>query len=381
MASIPAGSLAFPLVLTALVPDSAGACPGYYGPCDGAEGWVDLGPRNAAKIPTDGVLVLQGTRAGAGDPFAGVAIEVTRDGQPIAGALEVTPHPHALVWRPSEAWEAGATYQFTGTITNPAGFDSCFAEMIPLAATDLIIDTVPGAALVAPEFTGTTMVTQSAVISLSTLACCEGAPPPSEGYGGCGGTYVNFDSEQCAATQTNGSFSLDIVGTPAADGPAAQQIVYTRKVDGTPNGTQLDPGTTFGYLGQPTCVAFDALDLASGAVTSSPEQCFGEDFADQLGPQPLDPAATLDCPLEQCTIVGMAWDPTMCQPFSPTPDSDSAPTSSDTAPTSGDTGDTGDTDPDVDDGDKACACDETSAPPYALLALGALLLPRRRRAR
>lgn len=46
-----------------------------------------------------------------------------------------------------------------------------------------------------------------------------------------------------------------------------------------------------------------------------------------------------------------------------------------------DTGDTGDTDPDVDDGDKACACDETSAPPYALLALGALLLPRRRRAR
>lgn len=374
----PVGSLAFPLIVTALVPDVAGACPGYYDPCEGLEGWTHLEPHNADKIPTDGVLVLQGGRVGGGDPFAGVALEVTKDGQPIAGALETTPNPGVLIWRPTDPWEAGATYALAGTITNPVGFDACFAPEVPIAG-QLAIDTVPAAALVAPEFTGETMVNLNAIISLSTIACCEGAPTPSEDYGGCGGgNYVNFDPEQCAAVVGQGFFSLAITGQPAAEGAAAQQILYTLKIDGNAQSSALAPGASFGNLGQPICIAFDALDLASGTLASGSEQCFGADFADQLGQQPIDP--DLACPLEQCAVTNMMWDPTMCQPFNPGPGSDSdTPTSSDTDPGSGSEGSgSSDTDPDQ-DGDKACACTDAPDAPPALLALATLLaLPRRR---
>jgi MYXO-CTERM domain-containing protein len=376
-------ALAFPLVLAALLPDEAEACPGYTDVCLDVDAWLDLAPRNAEQIPVDGVLVLQG--AHVGDPgIAGIALEVTLDGQPIAGALELTPHPDALVWRPTDPWTAGATYQLAGTVTNPEGSFECAAPELPLAA-DLHIDTVPGAALVAPEFTGETMYSQSSIISFQSLACCEGAPPPTEGYGGCGSTYVGFDPVVCAPTMATGSFNLAVLGQPAADGPAARQIVYTRKVDGVPEGTSLDPGADFFALQTPICVTFEATDLASGTVTSSDEQCFGEDFADQLGPQPIDPPASFTCSLEQCGASG-SWDPTMCTPFLPVPGDSDTPTSSDTTPDSdsddpGESGESSDTDPGEGGKDGACACTADPTPPPALLVLGLLALPRRRRAR
>src|SRR5688572_22081604 len=139
MLTTPRGSLtlAFPLVLTAAaLPDEAEACAGYYAPCDDVEAWLDLAPRNADKIPVDGVLVLQGTYPGVDPDMAidSIVLEVTLDGQPIAGALETTPHRGTLVWRPTDPWTAGATYQLVGTVTNgPEAFE-CAAEELPLAA-------------------------------------------------------------------------------------------------------------------------------------------------------------------------------------------------------------------------------------------------------
>jgi MYXO-CTERM domain-containing protein len=396
-------TLAFPLILAAaLVPDDAEACPYYGDPCQDVDAWLDLAPRNAEQIPVDGVLVLQGNPVGA-PALDTVALEVTLDGQPIAGALEPTPHPGALVWRPTEPWQAGATYQLAGTVTNPEGAFECAAPELLLAA-DLNIDTVPGAALVAPDFSGETMFSKNPIISIQSLACCEGTPGPYEGYGGCGNISIDFDPAECAPTMATGSFNLAVLGQPAADGPAAGQIVYTRKVGGLPEGTALDPGADFFALQTPICVSFDATDLVTGAVLSSPEQCFGEDLVDQLGPQSLDPSETLSCSLEQCGASGT------CTPLDPDPDTtdttdtdpngdsesdsdtdptETPPTSSDTTPdsTSEDPGttaadsETAPTDPN-EEGDKGCACATTRSPPSlaaALLTLGLLTLPRRRK--
>jgi MYXO-CTERM domain-containing protein len=398
-------ALAFPLVAAALVPADADACPYYMDPCSYAEGWIDLAPRNADKIPTDGVLVLQGNFANVGS-LDDIDLEVTKDGQPIAGALETTVQAGVLVWRPTAPWEAGATYQLAGVITNQLPVDGCTPPEIPLAA-DILIDTVAGAPLVAAEFDGVTTLQQAATLSLETIACCEDATPPTQGFGGCGGYYLNFDPLECAPTAATGFFSLTIDGTPAADGPAARQIVYTLKIDGAPASSSLDPGAQFTSLFAPVCISFDATDLASGAVTSSDEQCFGEDFVDELGPQPLDPAETLACTLEMCALSmdGMSWDTTMCHPFVPDPDTDSGTdsTSADTSSGSGDadsasselptsdadstpttdadSASSGASDTTEQDGEKGCACATTAAPPpAALLALSALLaLPRRRR--
>lgn len=396
-------ALAFPLVVAALVPAEAEACPYYMDPCTDAEGWIDLAPYNADKIPTDGVLVLQGNFANVGS-LDGIDLEVTKDGQPIAGALEQTIKAGVLVWRPAAPWEASATYQLSGVVTNQLPVDGCTPPEIPLAA-DIFIDTVAGAPLVSAEFDGVTTLQQTATLSLLDLACCEDATPPTQGFAGCGGYYVNFDPLECAPTASTGSFSLTIDGTPAADGPAARQIVYTLKFDGAPTTLSLDPVAQFSGLFFPVCISFDATDLASGAVTKGDEQCFGEEFAGKLGPQTLDPADTLDCTLEQCALSmdGMSWDPTMCQPLVPVPDpaTDTDPTSTDSesgesassdaptgdadsAPTTSDSGDpdsassgSSDTAPEQ-DGDKGCACDTTTTtPPAALLAL--LALPRRRR--
>lgn len=367
-------TLAFPLVATALAPDEADACPLPY-TCEDVPSWSGVELRNAAKIPVDGVLVLAGRRHGEGDPLAAITLEVTLDGQPVAGALETTPHRDALIWRPAEPWQPGAHYYAQGAAENPGIFEYCGAEHEEFGGY-FDIDSEPSGALAVPEFTGIETLQSTIELSLESLACCEGAEPPTLDPGYCYGYYVHFEDGACGPTKSNGYFALELAGSPAAEGPVAASIVYTVKHDGVVDETFLDPVADNDALTAPVCVTVEALDLGTGAKTVSAEQCFGAAFADQLGPQVLVPA--LDCPLEQCAVMGNTWDKTMCTPLGPdVPDTDTdTPTSSDTAASS-DTTDNP-TDPD-EDGDKGCACDETTAPPAALLALPLLLAARRRR--
>lgn len=365
-------TLAFPVVAGALAPDSAEACPYVYD-CETTPAWSNLMLRNAAKIPTDGVLVLEGTRYGEGDPLANLTIEVTKDGQPIAGAFETTPHRHALVWRPTEPWEPGAQYYADGTISNPGANGYCAAEQ-DIFGGDIFIDTAPSGELGVPEFTGTTMQFAGPQLDLETLACCVGADPPSLHPDYCGGYYLNFDLEACGPTKSTGSFSLDLISAPVA--PNSLDILYIVKFDGEVHSTSFEPGANFFPLIEPACVTLEALDLGTGAMTVSAEQCFGQEFADELGPQELVP--DLDCPLEQCEVMGTTWDKTKCTPFESGPASDSdTPTSGDSEPGTG--GESGsDTDPGQ-DGDKGCACNETGGPSALLLVAPLLLAGRRRR--
>jgi hypothetical protein len=376
-------TLAFPLVATALAPDEVDACPIEYD-CDAVPAWVDLQLRNAATIPVDGVLVFDGKRLGEGDPLANITVEVTRDGQPVAGAFEATTHRDALIWRPAEPWQPGAGYQAEGVATNPGIDGYCGLEEEPFVS-DFIVGSEPSGALGVPEFTGTVTPQNTYELSLEKLACCESAEPPVLSSGYCGGYYVQFETGACGPTTTTGYFTLEIIGGPAADGPVAAGIVYTIKQDDTAVETSLDPPAGFTSHTAPVCVIVEALDLGTGAVTVSAEQCFGQDIVDELGPKDIVPE--LACPLEQCAVKDNTWDKTMCTPFPADPGTDTdTPTSSDTdTPTSSDTdpGSGSDTTDDAtdpgEDGDKGCACNETTAPPAALLALPLLLAARRRR--
>jgi hypothetical protein len=383
-------TLAFPLVATALVPDEADACPVEYD-CDDVPAWVDLDLRNAAAIPVDGVLVFEGKRLGEGDPLANITVAVTRDGQPVAGAFEATTHRDALIWRPAEPWQPGAGYVAEGVAMNPGIYGYCGLEEQPFGS-DFVVDSEPSGALGVPEFTGTVTPQNTYELSLENIACCESAAPPTLSSGYCGGYYVQFETGACAPTRTTGYFTLEILGDPAADGPVAAGIVYAIKQDDVVVETSMDPSVAY-YTTHtaPVCVIVEAIDLGTGSVTVSAEQCFGQDIVDELGPKDIVP--DLVCPLEQCAVVDNTWDKTMCTPFPGDPDTDSdTPTGGDTdTPTGGDTdaltgGDTdpgsGSTDNATDpeeSGDNGCACDATTAPPGALLAVPLLLAARRRR--
>src|SRR5688500_16000842 len=74
------------MIAMIMVPGEAEACD--PGPCQGVRIIDQLNPVNAALIPSDGVLVLQA--AGKfidGDWSAAVSLDVSLDGQPVAGAF------------------------------------------------------------------------------------------------------------------------------------------------------------------------------------------------------------------------------------------------------------------------------------------------------
>lgn len=369
-------ALGLPLVAATLTADTAAAgCPDNDA-CGGYDFWADLTPVNAARIPADGVLVLQGTHHGGDDAdwLAAIDLVVTLDGQPIAGALATTSQHGVLTWRPDAPWEPGATYQLQGTLTNPDDLDTyCGSATIDLAA-DIVIDAGPGGPIEPPAFTGTVTVQTIPEATLETLACCSGITL-SQVLDECGRPHINGDpGGQCAPTTARGYIDVGFTVEPAATGPLADQIAYTLKIDGSIYSQVLTlPSGVFADA--PFCAVIEAQDLASGAVTISAEQCFGQDIADQLGLVHLDPHQALACHPEQCEVVDDAWDPDQCTPY----DSDGAPTSSDTNTdtTTDTTDDTAEADP-ADDTGCACATTPSGRPPaLALLALLALLRRRR----
>jgi len=371
-------ALAFPIFVAAATPGEAQAdAAGCYEPCYNVDAWQYLAPVNAAKIPSDGVLVLQGEHKGDyAAALPPIELLVTKDGQPLAGALETTSLHGVLVWRPLDPWEAGATYALSGTVTNATDDSYCGPMMIAIEAT-LNIDVAPGAALGPAEFVGATEVQISPVVALDTLACCEGATPSmGYGYGGCGGAGVYWDPNECAPTEARGYLSVQIDGEPAASGAAAAQILYTLQVDGGLASRALAPEFSV-VRDTPFCAVIEATDLASGAVTQGQKHCFGEAVADMLGPQPLDPAEKLQCALENCADENGGWDPMMCAPLDP-----DAPTTSDSddGESSG-PGSDSDTAGEGED-DKGCSCDAQSTGDAGLLALvGVVGLAGRRRRR
>ena len=154
---------------------------------------------------------------------------------------------------------------------------------------------------------------------------------------------------------------------PAATGAAAAQIVYTLKVNDSLHSVGLSPQFSL-FSSAPICAVIDATDLASGAVSQGQEHCFGDAVADMLGPQALDPTATLQCALEQCAPNREVWDPKTCTPFDP-----SQPTSSDSDDGASDSAGSDSETAGVGEGDKGCGCNTRSSGDAGLLALVGLV--------
>lgn len=388
-------SLAFTLAGAALVPDEAEACRPPL--CDGDYGLEAVDPVNADAIPIDGVLALK--TAGTVD-LASIQWTVTRDGQPVDGALEKPEVPDILLWRPAQPLTPGP-HQVTGMVVNSdEDPDDCVPDMLALDF-EFLVEAEPSAPLAAPTIDVQETVSVKEVVALDGLVCCDGAMPSDNGLD-CGPADPSIFWSEGHCQPTRGAGTLRAKFSVTTGLPAATDALVTRQlvVDGAPyDQPRLGVSPLF-VSTQPFCTEVVLRNLATGETLTTPQQCHGADVADQLGDQPIDPgpglAAVCSGAAYTCAIlddVVPRWDPAQCTEWPPTDDP--------TGGTTGDPGDTGDTTGAPDDstgdpggdtggdtgggqdgaGDKGCGCDTDDSPPGALLALAGigLVLHRRRR--
>lgn len=378
---------AIPLVALALADEAqagqAISCPdgaatgGYYDPCDEFPGWLELELLSSGPIPADGVLVLQANWRGDLPALDTVALSVTTGDVPLAGKAEVTEFPRVLVWRPDTPWTPGATYTIGGGALNEGADGTCLQDVVAVAG-EVSIEAAPGEALTPVDVEAVEMVDLVPTISMTTLACCPGVTPTLFEGGCSGGDSVGFDPGTCAPFAGTGFLGLTLTGTSAASGPVDQQIMYVLKADGQANQASFAPMFGLGGLVAPQCVAIDAVDLGTGTSVAGAKECFGDGVAGQLGPQVLDPTATLMCAPQVCAVdeFGTQWDLEMCAPYGGGGGPTSGPTEGgeDSSAGDGTGGDGG-----GQDGDKGCSCASTGAgAPWWGLA-GVIWLARRRR--
>ncbi len=354
---------------------------GYYDPCDEVPGWIEFSLLSSGTIPADGVLVLQGAWRGAQPPGPDtVALTVTVDDAPVAGAVEATQFPGLVIWRPAAAWTAGATATIGGGATNEGADGECLQASLPVSG-EVMIAADPGEGLVPVDISGVEMVTLVPTISLETLACCPGEAPQEQSSGCDEDGAVSFDPMKCAPFAGTGIMQLTLTGTSAAVGAVDQQVVYEFVVGGQKVGFSFAPMLGLDGLQAPLCAAIHAVDLGTGATVEGMEECFGEDVAEQLGPQVLDPLATLSCDPQVCEVLWPSWDLEKCTPYGGGGGGETltgGPTEGGGEGGSEGGSDSSGTTSGQDD-DKGCGCDGTGGGGPLVLAALALLGRRRRR--
>lgn len=340
--------LASVVALAALVVpvDEAAAC--SPNPCVDVRLWYSLQPVNAERVPTDGVLVLQGGNFGDA-PISDIALTVTRDGIPVDGALEATDVAGVLVWRPAAPLQAGA-HVVTGTVENPDEFTYCQDDLA--LDFEFMAEVVQPIALTPIAVTATEEVSVAPMNELASLACCEGVIPETV-EDSCGGVSPGYKSGECAPTRGTGTLAVELTTASTLPDAAAVQVVYVLKVDGAAVATASDPKFSW-RASAPFCTVIEATQLATGEKLATDEQCHGEAVADQLGDQEIDPTLATTCtgPLQTCQVdpATQAWDADDCSPWAA-------------------------------DAEKAgCGCNDAAAPDgWAALALLGLAALRRRR--
>lgn len=389
------------LALTAVivVPGESEAC--EPDPCFNS-GVIDtLVPVNAAQIPSDGVLVLRADGRGLVDTWSDVlTLDVSLDGQPVAGAFESVPGiGDALLWRPAVALVPGV-YTASGTVDNADDLDYC-AEDIELDF-EFTVDAEPSTTLIAPEVVASEAVVLDLSRELEGLVCCEDVVPvyfpdtcgeingPSYPQGGCG----VFKGE--------GRLTVSLAIAPKLPVATVGLLAYSLVIDGADVDHVLSPQLEHSSTA-PVCTQVRVTNLATGETAITDELCHGEALADKLGPQVIDPTAELTCEgvLQTCEVEpnSTVWDPNNCTPWpgegetgTPTEggsddsdgsdgsegDADSGSASASGTDTDTDT-DTGAGPGEQDGGEKGCGCTSGAAEgSWGLLGLLGLLARRRR---
>lgn len=388
--------------LVAIVPNAAEAC--SPDPCWFDYKWLDsIAPVNHAEVPADGVLVLQGVLGGIAslDLAAQLGITVTRDGQPVAGALANAELPGVVVWRPDGPLIAGATYQVSGAFNNSADPVElgCAEQVLALEFEFTAVDAAEP--LAAPQVAAEAAIKLDPSQSLGDLVCCDGAIPYT--YDCAPGP--EWGQGACAPNKGVGFLQVQVDATSPLAPATAGLLATVVRIDGEEVARGLQPSFSI-RLDSPACIVVEQVSLASGETIAAAEQCVGQEFTDQLGLQILDPVAALEgqCsgPLYTCELLDGAWDENDCHDLEDEPppvesesdsDSEGEPTTSvseSDGESSGDSASSGtgepepssdSDDPSGDDKVVGCGCNSTTADPTALLgllALGAVIRRRRR---
>lgn len=377
--------------LAALLPEPAEAC--SPDPCNGVAALKSIEVLNPVAIPIDGVLLLRANGDMDKDSLlADLELTVTRDGQPIAGAVEDSTVIGVLVWRPAAQLEPG-DYKLHALFDNPPiDYDYCGPDIVD---DDLVFNVGAGLSEPLTPPTIEPVITELLVEDreLDTLVCCDGAYP--EDYNLCGYSYdVTWFEGECAATSAVGVLDISFALKQTVAPSTAGLLIRTLRVDGDIQRLAVEDGF-WHTADHPFCASFDLRNVATGETLLGEPQCFGKDPGIVLGPQALDPAVALagKCVGEPYTCefadgVPSEWDPEKCTPWAPageTSGDTSEPTTSDTGPDTSATGgtaasDTADTSDQDGLGDRGCGCATDPADPGALLGLlGVGLLVRRRR--
>ena len=386
-------SLVLPFAGLGTIPDEAAACSSI---CSFKDFWSAIEPLNVSAIPIDGVLLLQGTESGTlsdAEWIAKIDLTVTRDGQPVGGALETSSIDNILIWRPDAPLEPGATFNVTGTLTNPdpgPEYYDCSPDVL-MIDFDFTSGTAPSAPLVAPGVGAVEAVIVEPYIGLDDLVCCDEAFPYDD-YPDCGGAGgVTWPSGFCASRR--GDAVLRVQLTVDHDIPEPTAALVTRQVvtDGEPGATTREYTLT-ASAGQPICTEVILRNLATGESVTTPMQCHGDAVATQLGPRDLDPSDIL---AEQCSSPAYTcehpssagWDSDQCVPWPPEEPTTGEPTGGPEATGDTTSDDTTTSDPSegrdtVDQdglGDHGCGCERGAPDAHGLLVLAGLGLLRRRR--
>jgi hypothetical protein len=307
--------MAIPLTGAALMPVEAVAqeCWLY---CDW-DAWLSLTPRNAAAIPIDGVLVLQAELHDKWvEPAGSIALEVTKNGEPVAGALESTPIHGVMVWRPAQWLEPGATYQVHGTVHNPPLDDCPDFPDIPLDF-EFHADLGPAEPLpaVLPPQQAAETIEAEDFYHLGSMVCCDGAYPQTQ-WADCfeelgPGWSQGFCTPVSGTNWLKVQVSQEVPVGPATAGLLARQLLW----DGGLLDGELD-GPLEHWHWDPFCAVVRVRNLATGETRFSDERCYGVDTP--VGAYSIDvatatAAACVGVPYT-CALGGEEdlWDPAEC---------------------------------------------------------------------
>ncbi|MBL8976299.1 MAG: hypothetical protein JNK56_37185 [Myxococcales bacterium] len=362
--------------------DAASACD--PDPCFDADLWETLEPVNAALIPSDGVLVLQGSNRGfAPDWVDDVTLEVTLGGIPVDGALEAPGMDGVLVWRPAAPLQPGV-HAVKGALNNPDELEYCSPDLV--LDFEFTAEAGPAVALTPPTVTAMESVSVTPADSLTALVCCEGVVPETL-YNDCGDGGPDYPAGGCGRKEGTGWLEVQLPIAPMLPVGTAGLLAFTLKVDGVAGNSTLSPQLSW-RASAPFCTEVVATNLASGEEVTTAKQCHGDTVADQLGAQVLDPTLEITCtePLQTCELgeLDEAWDPAKCTPWPGSGEETGTPTEGSASAGSEGSGGTSEASESAGEQDpegKGCGCVGGEAPGWSALGLLGLAALRRRRAR
>lgn len=318
-------SMLLALSLGALLPDEASAC--TPDPCANTTAFVGLQRVGAdvgeVDVPIDGVLVMQAQSFGEMTQdalLAGLTLSVSRDGAPVAGAVEAVYRqglPGILLWRPAELLVPSVTYEVTGSFANPDGVPGeCAAKQVEIGFD---FTTAPGRALplAAPQIWTTASYSESPIVDLDSLICCDGAIPSKQEL--CGIPQgISWSAGECVSATSRARLAVSLGVASILDNATAGQWGRALYQDGEE--IQATLGQSFSrQLSAAACFTIEQFSLASGEVLVSEERCLGDDLTLPLGDLRNNPSELLadlcaDTPYI-CEVGEAGWVAERCIPW------------------------------------------------------------------